>query len=40
MIYHGVKDLVSHPYKSTGKLAALYILKLYVLGSWWEERRF
>ena len=37
---HNVRDHISHPYKTTGKVGVLYIWLFKVLGSKLEDRRF
>jgi hypothetical protein len=35
-----MRDQVSHPYKTTGKITVLYILTFTFLDSRWEDKRF
>jgi hypothetical protein len=37
--YHNVRDQVSHPYKTKGKIMVLYILIYLVLVRKWEDKR-
>jgi hypothetical protein len=34
-----MKDQVSHPYKTTGRIVVLYILTFTFLDSRWEDKR-
>jgi hypothetical protein len=40
LFFHSVRDRVSHPYKTTGKIMVLYILILEFLERRWEEKSF
>jgi hypothetical protein len=39
LLFLGVRNQLSHPYKTTGEIMILYILTLKFLEKGWEDKR-